>query len=473
MKPSLTAHHPIRFVALVSLMLSQACIDQTLTLLDDDLAAGRYDADTREAVSAQDDLGESRQMMSLARRIPGFGGFFFEPDVDLIVVAMTRGNTTGFPAARLAVSATLAPAFDAPPQLVERVVKFSFIELARHRARLLPRLFDIPGVGSLEVDEVSNRIKVGLLDQSARGRVLDLAFELAVPLEMISFWKTWPVEFATGSAGHARTAADAHALAGARPTLQDRVSLPDAGLRGGYQVVGEPGSNKECTLGFVAKLTQEPERPNAIVPDEKLGFVSASHCSLIESVTDWGVWGQPTRQDEVGSEEVDGGSHADATFVAFHDSLFDSPRLGKLGSLGRPKERVLGVRPGSLVIDQNFPTITLAGKMDPVANMRVDKVGRTSGWTSGRTTGTCVNHSWDLWPFCVYQGDFYVDHGDSGGPVFAYDPGAVKIVGIVIGVSKVDGQFTQAIYSSIGKIEQNLGGTLTVWDDWCGTGGNP
>ena len=57
-------HPPIRPLALVALMLSQAC-------LDENPATPPEDADTQEAAFVQEDLGESPQMLDLARKIPG------------------------------------------------------------------------------------------------------------------------------------------------------------------------------------------------------------------------------------------------------------------------------------------------------------------------------------------------------------------------------------------------------------------
>ena len=124
-----------------------------------------------------------------------------EPGGEQLVIAMTEANLAGFPPARQAVLSHLAADVsgasmaDIPHiDFVERVGESSFIELARHRARLRPALFGIPEVVSLGVDEEFNRISIGLEDLSARTAVLGAAVELAVPAEILFFSKASPIE---------------------------------------------------------------------------------------------------------------------------------------------------------------------------------------------------------------------------------------------------------------------------------------
>lgn len=150
-------------IALALLILSHGCID------DDPAEPPRAgDVDAVEAAPGFQDLGESQLMLDLAQEIPGFGGLYYEPGGERLVITMTEATRAGFPAARQAVirhlAADVAGASRADiPRMdfVERVVGFSFIELARYRARLRPALFGIPEVVSLAVDEEFNRISIG------------------------------------------------------------------------------------------------------------------------------------------------------------------------------------------------------------------------------------------------------------------------------------------------------------------------
>ena len=256
---------PIRTLPCFAFLLCQACRDANLLCPDETASARPDDAATQEASVGAYDLGESHLMMDLARQLRGFAGLYYEPSGDRLVIAMTESTAARFPEVRQLVSAKLTATGISPPlEYVEKVVEFSFIDLARHRAHLRPRLFAIPGAGTLEVDEVSNRIKIGLSDASAKMAVLDLATELAVPIDMIVFSKTHPIRFMDRSADDSY----AHALDTDDPTLQDAVSIPDSTLRGGYQVHGNSRSNGQCTLGFVARRIVTSEPGDTLVDDE-------------------------------------------------------------------------------------------------------------------------------------------------------------------------------------------------------------
>ena len=169
---------------------------------------------------------------------------------------------------------------------MERVVEYSFIELARHRARLRA-LFGVPDVVSLAVDEELNRVVIGLEDPSSKAAVLALAAELAVPVEVITFSQESRARMLSMSSGESPPPLSPSEGAG---TL--RRPIADGKLRGGYQVEAEGG--KICTLGFTA-----------VLDSGGLVFVSNSHCSKIPWSTDFGDWGQPKSDDTVGVEVDD------------------------------------------------------------------------------------------------------------------------------------------------------------------------
>ena len=94
-----------RFLPLALLMFSQACVD------DDPAEPQRARGlDAGEAVPGFEDLGESQLMVDLAREIPGFGGVYYEPGGERLVVAMTEASRAEFPAARQVVLSHLATA---------------------------------------------------------------------------------------------------------------------------------------------------------------------------------------------------------------------------------------------------------------------------------------------------------------------------------------------------------------------------
>ncbi len=84
----------------------QGCIEPDVT----SGPRGAIDAEyARAAVGDDYNLGEDAHMMELARQVPGFAGFHYEPgSEDRMVVAMRRKDRAGFPAARSAVTGLMA-----------------------------------------------------------------------------------------------------------------------------------------------------------------------------------------------------------------------------------------------------------------------------------------------------------------------------------------------------------------------------
>lgn len=73
-------------------------------------------------------------------------------------------------------------------------------------------------------------------------------------------------------------------------------------------------------------------------------------------------------------------------------------------------------------------------------NETLEKVGRTTGWSSGSVEDTCTDYSSSIsgepdWTkLCSDRVDFAIQGGDSGSPVFYWKPdGTVELRGIVFG----------------------------------------
>ena len=97
----------------------------------------------------------------------------------------------------------------------------------------------------------------------------------------------------------------------------------------------------------------------------------------------------------------------------------------------------------------------------------VNKVGRTTGWTQGKVTRTCVNTSVYGSTVLLYCQTFVSDPGgatvvragDSGSPVFQVTSGtSVKLLGILWGGSSDNKTF---VFSPLASIQQELG-TVTA-----------
>jgi hypothetical protein len=102
-----------------------------------------------------------------------------------------------------------------------------------------------------------------------------------------------------------------------------------------------------------------------------------------------------------------------------------------------------------------------AERPDPIQGEVANKVGRTTGWTRGPTTGTCVdvlalgtNHI----RLCQAVVSALVDGGDSGSSVFFRkgNNSKVTLLGILWGGS-VDEENPEFVYSPMSGIERELG----------------
>ena len=120
-----------------------------------------------------------------------------------------------------------------------------------------------------------------------------------------------------------------------------------------------------------------------------------------------------------------------------------------LGSLAR----TTGPNNGSITINGSF---TITGEGSATVGQTVNKVGRTTGWTQGLVTNTCVNtgvSGSNIVQLCQTFVSAGVGGGDSGSPVFR-GTSSVTLVGILWGGNSSGTQF---VYSPIANIEQELG----------------
>ena len=478
--------HRIALPALV--LFGQACADARHTEIEE-----ARDRTISDAVSAQaEQLGEDPYRVALAQRIHGFGGIYYDPPgSDRLVIAIAGTATADFAKAQEAVRDYLMARFDpplphAPPvEFVRRPVEYSFMELARLRARLRPHVFESPDVVSLDVLESANRIAIGVSDESAVDVVRDLARDLEIPLEMLSFQ-----EESMAAPSYARMD-DSSSLASdgsTRPRLDGFV--PDGKLQGGYEVAAERKS--ECTLGFTA-LGMES---GVIDPTEWL-FVTASHCSPEPFRLDSALFNQPRYGEPAGHELLDPnpqecpkGSYtllcrwSDATLVRA-----DSAPIWP-GIIGRPLARASGVGQceadgdcpnAELEVDPDRPHLLITRRLHSVTEGEtLDKVGRTTGWTYGPVKVINLDRRSDSLPgnieYIKIRGttavDFDTSGGDSGSPVFSLlsdVASTVALWGIFFATDRVAGEDGVALVSPLRNIERDFGERLVVinyaWPD--------
>lgn len=98
----------------------------------------------------------------------------------------------------------------------------------------------------------------------------------------------------------------------------------------------------------------------------------------------------------------------------------------------------------------------------------VGKMGKTTGWTEGRITGTT---SWK--GVRAFVTNYWSSGGDSGGPVWQATSAGVKAVGMHVGSISISGIRIGAVYIPIDTLLSQWGAWMNVFSSPYGRGAEP
>jgi hypothetical protein len=374
--------------------------------------------------------GELAHPNDLVRGVKGFGGFFLdEQGVPTIYLKdAAQKESAGRALGRYFQAAGINPS-----QL--RVVhgQFDWNELERWFALASGDVLSLPGTVFADADEANNRVTIGIERGSgAQGAVRSAAARLGIPAEALLIREMEPVRFAA-------TLRDAF-----RPAI------------GGIQI-NFPGFL--CTLGFNANEGTGPA-----------SFITNSHCTNTQGGVESTPYWQPLQSShptQIATEVEDPTyrrnleprcpkgkrcRYSDASRAQYASSI-QSTR----GAIAK----TTGPNNGSLTTSGSF-SIT-AERLDTnfVVGTVVNKVGRTTGWTQGRVSNTCVTtgvSGTNVAQICQTFVQAGVGGGDSGSPVFIITSGDnVALAGILWGGSGS----SLFVFSPLRNIEREIG-NLTV-----------
>jgi hypothetical protein len=384
--------------------------------------AGRPSA-AAAAVDLTAQLGDP-QLAAVARAVPGFGGFFLDGGVPTVYLKDARQRDA---AAR--ALAGFASAHDISlAGLAVRRADYDVAQLGAWFGAMSPQVAALPGVAFVDLDEASNRLLVGVESGAVTPAVLGATARLGVPAAAVVVRQVPPIRQLL--------------------TLQQRARP----VRGGFQI-NFPGFL--CTLGF-----------NATAGGVR-SFITNSHCTSVQGGVEGTQYWQPT---QAGNNFI-GTEVADPTYSATLPGcpagrlcrMSDAARAtyaAGAGSALRRIARTTGPNNGSLTIGSpaNF-TITAEG--GATVGQMAHKVGRTTGWTRGQVTNTCVTTNVSgsvITQLCQTFVSAGVNSGDSGSPVFRVTSGTnVRLVGILWGGSGT----TLYVFSPLTNVEQELGPLTT------------
>ena len=143
---------------------------------------------SRTAAAAGDPLvlpGEI-EFHELAQRFPSFAGYHYDRTTGDVVALMK--DTAQAEAVRAALGPRVVEMRSDNARLRRtggrvrvRRARFAFEELRVWRDNLTPRLFSMPSVRGIDLDEAENRVWVGVRDASSRGEVMRVAAGLGIP----------------------------------------------------------------------------------------------------------------------------------------------------------------------------------------------------------------------------------------------------------------------------------------------------
>lgn len=299
-------------------------------------------------------------------------------------------------------------------------------QLAAWFDRASPEVLALPATVFADNDERAGRLVLGVENRGAMAAVRSTLARLGIPSSAYEIQVVEPIRFAT--------------------TLRD-VFRP---TQGGIQI---HFGRFLCTMGF-----------NVSHPGGR-SFITNSHCTNKQGGTEGTQYWQPlsTVDPTVIATEADdpeyfrGGAcptgrqcrFSDASRAAYSEAVASSQGV---------IARTTGANSGSLTVNGAF---TISDQDNTTTSFEigtaVNKVGRTSGWTQGAITRTCVTTNVfgsNITQLCQTFVAAGVAGGDSGSPVFAINGGPrVTLVGILWGGSGN----SLYVFSPLKQIRDELG----------------
>lgn len=273
-------------------------------------------------------------------------------------------------------------------EMISHLAMYDFRQLHTWYAEARAKILSQDGVTFGDIDEIQNRIVIGVMDSDAMARVQAALTTLAAPDDAVLV------------------------KSGVRPARLDRATS----LRGivrpvvaGVQInrgVGEPGA---CTLGYNVAHPQ----------DSYWYFTTAAHCTGagIGNVSG-DTFGQPDINSPIAFDVADPPvfTPAQDSRCPSHTCRYSDVALLRYTTGNWKHGHVAWPNTGSI----NFTTTRgINAAADPTMYMLVHMVGRTSGHTGGLVIGVCVDRfvADGVWRLCSGMADYVSDPGDSGAPV--------------------------------------------------------
>jgi hypothetical protein len=353
------------------------------------------------------------EMNALALQHPGFAGLVAQKDGSLRVLATARADQ---PSLEQGVkSFALSHGMSAAATISFGSAQHDFATLFSARQNV--RHVRMPGLRFIDIDEASNRVVVAVAtaaDSIATAAALAKGVDSAQVVNVIVV-----------------------------PPVKTMTDLTDFSrpIIAGLQIVMENGGT--CTAGPIARPSSGSTRY----------MIVNSHCTATPWANDggaahqpfiWNLWGThfgtesldvtPWWDDGVCGEQYYYCRYSDAARVT----------LDSTTSHSIARTTWVSVTPGSagsttLATGGNFSVTGVVPYSNLVLGQGLHKVGRTTGWTAGEITRTCVDVAVVANPnnfllLCQFAASGAVGAGDSGSPVFQWYGGAPSYNSYLAGI---------------------------------------
>lgn len=364
---------------------------------------------------------------------PGFAGYYLRDDGTPVVLVVD-------PAKADASERYLAPYFAAAasrghgtkavsgrPVIVK--AEFDFAQLQEWSEQLAPMLSSHGDVYLIDVDEVGNRVSLGVGNTAAMRDVRREAARLGIPASAVNVQLQGKPEV--------------------RATVRDKFTTTVGGIQIAF-------SQYLCTLGFNARR----------VSNSTNIYVTNAHCTGTQYASDGIAIYQNTNAagNQIGNEVYDRALYAcngAGTSCRWADAAFISNNGTRtIGQGGIARTAWASGGPGGLTVTGEFDIIGRYTGSAPVGTW-LDKTGRTSGSTYGQVTSSCVTIGVLR---CQDISNVWSEGGDSGSPMHVYVGGSgaaendTRLYGILWGGPANNWNVTYS--SRLTGIESDLG-TLT------------
>ncbi len=306
--------------------------------------------------------------------------------------------------------------------------------------RTSPEVMALPGTVFADNDEVAGKLVFGVENAAAVRGVREALARLGVSPDDYGIELTAPIVNMV--------------------TLRDRFRPTVAGIQLHF-------GNYACTLGF--NVDHAGGR----------SFITNSHCTNTQGGVEGTTYAQPLRTTDptvIATEVADPAYQKNGPNCPRGKKCRYSDASRALYAAGVASNRgeiaqTTGFNNLSLTVSTSSPVFTITSQDDATTDFPtttvVNKVGRTTGWTRGTVTRSCVNTSVSgstVYLLCQTfvsdpGGAQVVGGGDSGSGVFTGTGGNVTLVGILWGGSSDNKTF---VFSPLKSIQDELGAVNAV-----------